>query len=140
MPMSIRSRIAVALAVIALGSTSAVAQNYVAPGYYYAPLPPSSGFGPPADLNTNPNLTPSFGYGPPVGYGYGPPVYGYAPRRAYGYLPRRAYGYAPPVAYGYAPPPVYGNLGYGFVATPSANPYYFGTGAWWREQERLAPR
>jgi hypothetical protein len=139
MPTSIRSRLAVALAVVALGSTSAAAQDYMGPGSYYAPPPSYSGFGPPADLNISPP--------PPIpppapAYGYGPPIaYGYAPRRPYGYAPRGAYGYAPPAAYGYLPPPAAnGYLGYGFVATPPSNPYYFGTQRWWREQERLAPR
>jgi hypothetical protein len=122
-------KLVLVLAAAPLAPVSAAAQDYLQGGYYfYSPL--SSGFGPPADLNTS--APPIYGYAPPAAYGYAPPG-------AYGYAPRRAYGYAPPGVYGYVPPPppaAYGYQGYGFVATPPYNPYYFGTGAWWNEMDR----
>jgi hypothetical protein len=132
MPKSVRFKWALALAAVALGSTSAAAQDYVGPGSYYAPPPSYSGFGPPADLNISPPraIPPP---APPAAYGYGPPAaYGYGPPAAYGYAPPATYGYGPPAFYGYAPPAAFQR----YQATPSYNPYYFGTRAWWNQRDR----
>ena len=116
---SIGCKLALGLAGVALASASAAADNYMGRRGYY-------GYAPPAN----------YGYAPPRAYGYAPPgAYGYAPG-AYGYAPPGAYGNALLPAYGYGPA-YYNYYTYPADRPPPSNPYYFGTGAWWQEQELI---